>query len=264
MRNLKNSYDLNDQKEESVKKSQKHDVNLQKNTTIYFQIGLIVCLLFSYGLLEMEFASKTYTTAVAWVDDLPVDYVPDTFKVYEEPVKEVKETPKKEEPKFVDKVKVVDDDDTIAKETAGIITEPEITNVVPSEPDFRGLEKVPEEVTLPYAKVEVTPVFPGCEKATTNAERKACMSKKIARHIQKKFDTDIASELGLSGRQRINVAFKIDQNGDITEVTAITKHKELKLEAEDVIGKLPKMIPGKQHNKNVSVVYSQPIIFNVN
>ncbi|MFD2542535.1 energy transducer TonB [Lacinutrix gracilariae] len=259
MRNQMKSRDLNGQKEENVKKSQKHDANLQKNTTIYFQVGLIVCLLFSYVLLEMEFASKNYVIEFTDYIEEPTDYVPEKFKIYKE--EKIASVKKKKPTVFTNPVVSDDDSDTI--ETSEIITEPLTTNTLPTELDFSDLLEEPEEqVILSVDFVEVVPVFPGCENATNNAERKACMSKRIAKHIQKYFDTDIANDLGLSGRQRINVGFKINSNGEITEVTAISKHKALKLEAEEVIGKLPKMKPGKQHNKNVSVVYSQPIIFN--
>jgi protein TonB len=40
------------------KKSQKHDVNLQTNSTLYFQIGLILCLLGTYALFEMQFVDQ--------------------------------------------------------------------------------------------------------------------------------------------------------------------------------------------------------------
>ena len=34
------------------------------------------------------------------------------------------------------------------------------------------------------------------------------MSEKITKHVNKKFNTDLAADLGLSGVQRIAVAFK--------------------------------------------------------
>jgi len=34
-------------------------------------------------------------------------------------------------------------------------------------------------------------------------------------------------------------------------------------EAERVINKIPNMTPGKQSNKNISVIYTLPIIFQV-
>ena len=39
------------------------------------------------------------------------------------------------------------------------------------------------------------------------------MSQKITKFVQRKFNTDLAGDLGLSGRQRISVIFKIDKNG---------------------------------------------------
>ena len=36
-------------------KPRKHDANLQKNSTLNFQIGLILCLLGTYGVFEMKF-----------------------------------------------------------------------------------------------------------------------------------------------------------------------------------------------------------------
>ena len=55
MKTLKNSRDLIRQNEKVAKNPQKHDVNLQKNSTLYFQVGLIVCLFFTLGLFEMKF-----------------------------------------------------------------------------------------------------------------------------------------------------------------------------------------------------------------
>ena len=85
----------------------------------------------------------------------------------------------------------------------------------------------------------------------------------MAKHIRKKFNTDIAVDLGLSGIQQINVMFKIDTNGHVTEIKARTPHKALEKEAVNVISQLPKFTPGRQKNKNVPVVYGVPIKFKV-
>jgi len=50
MRNPLGTHELIRQNEQNVKKPQKHDANLQKNSTIYFQVGLILCLFMVYGL----------------------------------------------------------------------------------------------------------------------------------------------------------------------------------------------------------------------
>ena len=58
MSNPKKTHELIRQNEQIVKKSQKHDANLQKNSTLYFQVGLIICLFMVYGLFEMKFESE--------------------------------------------------------------------------------------------------------------------------------------------------------------------------------------------------------------
>ena len=73
----------------------------------------------------------------------------------------------------------------------------------------------------------------------------------------------IAGDLGLSGRQRISVIFKIDKTGSVTGVRARAPHPRLEKEAQRVINLLPKMKPGKQRGKAVIVPYSLPIIFQV-
>ena len=89
------------------------------------------------------------------------------------------------------------------------------------------------------------------------------MSDKITKFVQKKFNTGLAGDLGLSGRQRINVIFKIDKNGNVTGVRSRAPHPRLEKEAARVINMLPKMKPGKQRGKAVIVPYSLPIIFQV-
>ena len=74
---------------------------------------------------------------------------------------------------------------------------------------------------------------------------------------------ELAAELGLEGRQRITVEFKIDKTGHITDVRARAPHPRLEKEAISVVQSLPKMIPGKQRGKPVGVLYMLPILFQV-
>ena len=89
------------------------------------------------------------------------------------------------------------------------------------------------------------------------------MSAKIAKFVQRKFNTDLAGDLGLSGKQRISVIFKINKNGDVTGVRSRAPHPRLEKEAARVINLLPKMKPGRQRGKAVIVPYSLPITFQV-
>ena len=124
------------------------------------------------------------------------------------------------------------------------------------------VEEVEEDVEVPFAVIENVPVYPGCERGN-NAKKRKCMSDKIAKFVQRKFNTDLAGDLGLSGRQRISVIFKIDKYGNVTGVMARAPHPRLEKEAQRVINLLPKMKPGKQRGKAVIVPYSLPIIFQV-
>jgi hypothetical protein len=119
-----------------------------------------------------------------------------------------------------------------------------------------------ENIEVPFAVIEKVPVYPGCEGGTST-DIKACMSRNISNFVAANFNTNLASKLGLSGRQRINVMFKIDKNGNIINVAARAPHPELEKEAKRVIGLLPKMKPGTQRGKHVTVPYSMPIVFNV-
>ena len=119
-----------------------------------------------------------------------------------------------------------------------------------------------DNVEVSFSTVQNVPVFPGCERGNNEKKRK-CMSDKIAKFVQRKFNTDLAGDLGLTGRQRISVIFKIDKSGNVTGVRARAPHPRLEKEAQRVINSLPKMQPGKQRGKAVIVPYSLPIIFQV-
>ena len=125
------------------------------------------------------------------------------------------------------------------------------------------IEEVEEDIEVPFSLVEDVPVFPGCENKKNNQEMRKCMSEKITKIVVEKFNTDLAGNLGLSGRQRISVIFKIDKSGYITDIRARAPHPRLEKEAKRVIGLIPRMKPGKQRGQAVIVPYSLPIIFTV-
>ena len=115
--------------------------------------------------------------------------------------------------------------------------------------------KVPSEI------FDNIPVYPGCKGS--ELKKRKCMSERIAKFVERKFNTDIAADLGLTGRQRIGIIFKIDTLGNITGVRARAPHPRLEQEAVRVINLLPKMKPGIKNGKPVIVPYSIPIIFQV-
>ena len=122
-------------------------------------------------------------------------------------------------------------------------------------------EEVVEDV--PFMVIENVPIFPGCKG--NNQELRNCFSNEISKFVLKRFNGELASDLGLqSGSiQRIFVVFKIDKYGKISNIEARAPHKKLQEEAIRVINLLPEMTPGKQRGKPVSVSYGLPIVFKI-
>lgn len=262
MKNLKKDLNIAGQSNIEVKKSQKHDANLQKNSTLYFQIGLILCLLGTYALFEMQFQKRviTLTEDTAQVEPITID---DYVKPFE--VEVIK--PKKPEPipttVLNDVFTPVEDDvpliETIIKMPEDPITSDEpIANI---NDIYDGKNDPIEEIFVPFTLIEKVPVYPGCEKYNTNEERKKCMSEKVTNLINKKFDTDIGVHYGISGKQRIFTQFTIDKNGNVTDIKVRSPHSVLESEAKRVINKIPKMEPGLQRNQPVGVIYTLPIMY---
>ena len=248
----------------SLRKAQRHGENLQKNSTMYFQVGLIISLLATYFLMDMKFLLHDFEVRTPTSqDDLAEIYNLNNIKIYKEPVKKTEarvDPPKRKKVLITNTIKQVKNNYKITNPTETITQkqnttdEPFKTNTTPTAP-------VPS--TVNYEFVEEVPVFPGCEGLETNEERKKCMSDKISLLVRRKFDTNVGTGLGLRGVQRFHVQFKINKYGLVTDIFTNAKHKELDREAKRVISKIPKMRPGKQQNKNVSVVYNLPINFQI-
>jgi protein TonB len=262
MSNQKKTHELIRQNEQIVKKSQKHDANLQKNSTLYFQIGLIICLFLVYGLFEMKFQTHRPTDYTYGFEPEPEEIQIENYRVYVEPVKELLLNPQKST-KLIDEIIIVDDKEPL-KTALNIETAEENTTSDPLAISDILVEGPPiEEQPVDFISVEEVPIYPGCENKKSNLDKRKCMSEKITKLVQKKFNTNLGSELGLSGKQVIRTQFKIDKTGHVTEIKTRGTHPDLEQEAARVINKIPEMTPGKQRDKNVGVIYTLPIVFSV-
>ena len=87
------------------------------------------------------------------------------------------------------------------------------------------------------------------------------MSNKIMQLVVDNFNSKVAGTADLEGKQRIFVQFKIDKNGEVTNVKARAPHPDLEAEALRVVNKIPQMQPGEHRGKKVGVLYSLPILF---
>ncbi len=236
-----------------VKKNPK--ANLETYTKLFMQLGLVLALLVVYLAIER----KTYDRVIAELG--PANYnIQDEEQTIE--IEQVKPPePKTPPPPTPDKIEIVEDEavveETIIKSTETNENEAVVVKkIVEANLD----EEIMEDV--PFAIIEDVPIYPGCKG--TKAELKECLQDKIAKHVNSKFNADLASDLGLTpGVKKIFVMFKIDKNGNITDVQARAPHKRLEAEAIRVVESLPKMIPGKQRGRPVGVKYSLPIAFKV-
>ncbi|MEY8849816.1 energy transducer TonB [Psychroserpens sp. XS_ASV72] len=264
MKNLKKKHDIAGQSNKNMQKSQKHDANLQKNSTLYFQIGLILCLLGTYGIFEMEFETKVIKIEDMVDNDDFIDIDVKNYIVEAKP--QVQKQVKKQSQKIVSKAPMVVKNNVaivptkVDIATPKVVSEPfTINTTIENKTD--NTPSIDQPLTL--IAVERVPIYPGCESAESNSERLKCMSQKLAKLIQRKFNTDLAADYGLSGLQKIDVQFRIDKNGRISDIKTRAPLKPLEDEAERVVGKIPQMTPGMQRNQPVSVIYNLPIKFKV-
>ncbi|WP_417291343.1 hypothetical protein [Corallibacter sp.] len=124
--------------------------------------------------------------------------------------------------------------------------------------------KDPDEV--PFAVIEKVPVYKGCNKKSSNVEIKKCFNDKINSFIASNFNTNLGRTLDIEDKSivRINVFFKIDKTGKITQIEAKSEYPELNNEAKRVIRLIPQLeSPGYVRGKPVTVPYFLPIQFQV-
>ena len=234
------------------KKNPKADVS--RNGSIYFAVGLALMLFLTYSTLNY----KTYDKSNIDIGKLNLDdELDEEIPIIEQIIPQPPPPPPPAAPEVIE---VVEDEEEV-EETVIESTETDQDEEIMEVEDVE-VEEVIEDVEVPFAVIENVPEYPGCERGS-NADKRKCMSDKIAKFVQRKFNTDLAGDLGLSGRQRISVIFKIDKNGNVTGVRSRAPHPRLEKEAARVINMLPKMKPGRQRGKPVIVPYSLPITFQV-
>jgi protein TonB len=228
------------------KKNPKAD--LTKNSGLYFVIGLAVVMLLTWRALEWKKYDKDDNFDVSLnVEDQLDEEVPMT--------EQIKTPPPPPPPPAPEIIQVVEDEVEV-EETVIKSTESDQNEEVMEVEDI-AVEEVEEDIDVPFAVIEDVPVFPGCENAK---DKRACFNEMMQKHIVKNFRyPEIAQEMGVQGR--VSVMFVIQKDGSIGDVRMRGPDKNLEAEAARIIGKLPKMTPGKQRGRAVRVPFSIPIVF---
>ena len=211
-----------------VKKNPK--ANLEKHNKQFMLLGLALALILIYIGIEW----KTFERSIADLGMANIEAEEEIDIPITERIQEIK--PPQPPPPAPEKIEIVEDEEDIEE----IVEEEEIVDDVP------------------FAIIENVPVYPGCKGS--NEEKKKCMVDEITKHVNRKYNTGLAGDLGLSpGKKRVYVQFKIDKTGKITDVRARGPHARLEKEAVRVVELLPDMTPGKQRGRPVGVKYTLPI-----
>jgi len=230
--------------------------NLNNYSTTFLLIGLVVVLFASWRLIEL----KTFEKAIN-LDKLNLKG-DDEDQTLEVNVEDIKLPPPPKQVAPPEEIEVVEDEKDV-KEDVVASTETDDKEEIQDVEDLNTDEVEETDVEVPFQFIQNPPIYPGCEGKKGKA-LKDCMSKKIQKFISRYFNTDIASDLGLSGeRVKILTQFTIGKDGRVINIKARSKYKDLEKEAKRVIKKLPKMKPGQQRNRPVKVTYTLPIIFKV-
>ena len=230
-----------------LKKNEK--VDLTKNSSLYFVIGLATILFISWQAIEWKTYEKDlYGYEALNVDDEDDEEIPITEQLKTPP------PPPPPPPPAPEVIEIVEDEEEV-EETVIESTETDEDEIV----EIVEVEEEYDDVDVPFAVIEDVPIFPGCEKVS-KSERRNCFQEKMNKHIRKNFRyPEIAQEMGIQGR--VYVQFIIAKDGQITNIKMRGPDKNLEKEAKRIIAKLPNMTPGKQRGRPVRVPFSIPITF---
>lgn len=248
------------------KREDKKRINIRWNSGLFFQIGLIVSMLLVFLIVESNIGFSNLAYIPSREDRIIEEphinkYVLEKIKPLE--VEKPKEMVKKQTSKtpiLINKINAVDNTSKqIEKDPGNTEVNPDTTGETPSVEVTKN--KVLEKKNI--MGVENAPIFPGCESLTTNEQRRACLDDKINAFINRKFNADKFSDKYAGEKSKIYVQFTVDSNGDVVDIMARTAHEDLGIEAKRVIASLPKMTPGKHNNQLVEVLYTVPIILNI-
>jgi protein TonB len=228
------------------KKSEK--VDLTKNSSLYFVIGLAIVLFISWQAIEWKTYKRTYDYEALNVDDDDDEEIPITEQI------KVPPPPPPPPPPAPEIIEIVEDEEEV-EETVIESTETDEEEIV----EIVEVEEEELDIDVPFAVIEDVPIFPGCERVK-KSERRDCFQEKMNKHIRKNFRyPEIAQEMGIQGRVYVN--FIIAKDGKITNIRMRGPDKNLENEAQRIISRLPSMIPGKQRGRPVRVPFSIPITF---
>lgn len=258
--------------------TRKHEANIKKNQLINIQLWIIALLSFSYFMYEVHmYIEPNNPVAMATTKNTddniytigPVTAIPNNIPITVKTASKIEKKSKtisETTPKVTTKPTEITT--KITKSTAKPLTENTKGNNSSTSNSMNNSNNAVKSTAVKVSKtvyskrtVDFLPVFPGCDKYSTNDERAICFEKKVQRLISRKFNNGLGEELGLSGKQKIHLYFEIDENGIVSNIKARSNTKGLEKEAIRVAKLLPKMEPARSGINKVKMSYNVPIRF---
>ena len=180
-------------------------VDLNKNSSLYFAIGLALVLFIIWRGIEW----KSYDKSAYLYESLNV--VDDDDE--EIPITEqIKTPPPPPPPPAPEVIEVVEDEEEI-EETVIESTETDQEEIV----EVEVLEEEFEDVDVPFAIIEDVPIYPGCENVP-KSKRRDCFQEQINKHIRRNFRyPEIAQEMGIQGRVFVSFIIQTKRYTKITQ-----------------------------------------------
>lgn len=222
-------------------------VDLENYRGLFLQTGLVLALLVSIIALEW----KTSEGNVSDLGELEVEIDDEIIPITQRQTAPPPPPP----PPPPEVIEVVEDDVELEEELEIASTETDETEEV----EVIEMEEEVSDEILNFAVVESVPVFPGCEDASTNDEKRTCFQQQMMRHVSNNFKfPEMARQMGIQGKVYVN--FVIEKDGSISNVEVVRGVDPLlDEEAARVIKNLPKMTPAKQRGKPVRMSFTMPI-----
>ncbi len=120
-----------------------------------------------------------------------------------------------------------------------------------------------EPEPMPFKLADVPPLAPDCKAKWKVEKQQKCTQIFISSHVNRKFNTELVSELGLTGRIKIDVTFTIDKEGKPKNISATGGPEIMNQHAVEVIEILPRLTPAMHNGEVVEVSYNMPIVFDI-
>lgn len=250
------------------------DANLKsrvKNSTIYFQLGLIATMLVVLFVLEIQFKQEVKEPETIALTPSDEDILIANYTIIErKEVVKPQNKVEKQSPKLPNEIENVEmkDDEVEVKETElkseNNTSSEDAENTESENKNENNSSNNAPKKDVNIFNVEQLPMFPEC-RGLSRSEQKACFDSQLMKAIVRNLNYP-EKDLRNGNQGTALIEFVIDEKGNVTNVKALDNKRateNMQEAAKKAVKKLPKLIPAKQGNDNVRIKYTIPISFRI-